>query len=95
MFKNFFNHLESTKKEEGIGDGSKLVDTSYHENLENMEKIGYTSLLNENDLEWEREKVEDAKNMFELVKNHLPDDFATKPYEERMDIVKKIIESLG
>jgi len=89
---NFLNKLEAQAETERGDDG--IVDKGNHNNLEGVEKTNYTSLLNENDLEWEREKVEDAKNMFELVRNHLPDDFATKPYEERMDIVKKIIETL-
>lgn len=93
MFKNFFNKLESTKKEEDLGGGSKLVETSYPENLENMEKIDYTSLLDGNSIEWKREEVEAAKNKFDLVKDQLPEDFTSKPYEERMSIVDSILES--
>lgn len=91
MFK-FFNKLESPiKNDDGEG---VIVDTSYHNNLENVEKVDYTSLLDENNVEWKREEVEEAKNQFELVKNQLPEDFTSKPYEERIQIANQIIEML-
>lgn len=89
---NFFKKLESPiKTDEAEG---TIVDTSYHNNLENVEKVDYTSLLNENNVEWKREDVEEAKNKFELVKDQLPEDFNSKSYEERIQIANQIIEML-
>ena len=89
---NFLKKLESPATEEQNED-SVIVDTSYKNNTENMEKINYTSLLNENEIEWKREDVEEAKNKFELVKGQLSEDFSSKSYNERMEIVNQIIEN--
>ncbi len=89
---NFLKKLESPVTEEQNED-SVIVDTSYKNNIENMEKIDYTSLLNENEIEWKREDVEEAKNKFELVKDQLSEDFSSKSYNERMEIVNQIIEN--
>ena len=89
---NFLKKLESPVTEEQNED-SVIVDTSYKNNIENMEKIDYTSLLNENEIEWKREDVEEAKNKFELVKGQLSEDFSSKSYNERMEIVNQIIEN--
>lgn len=91
---NFLKKLESPAAEEQ-NEGSAIVDTNYTNNVENVEKIDYTALLNENEIEWKREDVEEAKNKFDLVKDKLPEDFTSKPYEERMDIVGNILESLN
>lgn len=89
---NFLKKLESPVTEEQNED-SVIVDTGYKNNIENMEKIDYTSLLNENEIEWKREDVEEAKNKFELVKDQLSEDFSSKSYNERMEIVNQIIEN--
>lgn len=91
---NFLNKLEAKVKDEEVKDGSAIVDTSYTKSVEAAEIIDYTFLLNENEIEWKREEVEEAKNKFELVKDQLPEDFTNKSYEERMEIVNQIIETL-
>lgn len=91
---NFLNKLEAKVKDEEVKDGSAIVDTSYTKSVEATEIIDYTFLLNENEIEWKREEVEEAKNKFELVKDQLPEDFTNKSYEERMEIVNQIIETL-
>ena len=91
---NFLNKLEAKAKDEEVKDGSAIVDTSYTKSVEAAEIIDYTFLLNENEIEWKREEVEEAKNKFELVKDQLPEDFTNKSYEERMEIVNQIIETL-
>lgn len=91
---NFLNKLEAKVKDEEVKDGSAIVDTSYTKSVEAAEIIDYTFLLNENEIEWKREQVEEAKNKFELVKDQLPEDFTNKSYEERMEVVSSILETL-
>ena len=91
---NFLNKLEAKVKDEEVKDGSAIVDTSYTKSVEAAEIIDYTFLLNENEIEWKREEVEEAKNKFELVKDQLPEDFTNKSYEERMEVVSSILETL-
>lgn len=91
---NFLNKLEAKAKDEEVKDGSAIVDTSYTKSVEAAEIIDYTFLLNENEIEWKREEVEEAKNKFELVKDQLPEDFTNKSYEERMEVVSSILETL-
>lgn len=93
MFNNFFKKIEAPVKNEETPDGSVLVDNSYTQNAENLEKIDYTALLDESAIEWKREEVEEAKNKFELIKDTLPEDFISKSYEERMEIVSSLIEN--
>ena len=90
---NFLNKLEAKVNESEVKDGSAIVDTDYAKNVEVEGKTDYTFLLNENEIEWKREDVEEAKNKFELVKEQLPNDFISKSYEERMNIVNQIIEN--
>lgn len=90
---NFLNKLEAKVNESEVKDGSAIVDTDYTKNVEVEGKTDYTFLLNENEIEWKREDVEEAKNKFELVKEQLPNDFISKSYEERMNIVNQIIEN--
>lgn len=91
---NFLNKLEAKANDSEVKDGSAIVDTDYTKNAEIAEKINHTLLLNENEIEWKREDVEEAKNKFELVKDLLPEDFSSKSYDERMEIVNQIIETL-
>ena len=91
---NFFSKLEAPVKNEESGDGSLIVNKEYANKVENETGIDYTSLLDENKIEWSREEAEEAKNKFELVKEHLPEDFANKSYEERMEVVNSIAETL-
>lgn len=91
---NFLNKLEAKVKDEEVKDDSAIVDKNYTQNAENLNKVDYTALLNENEIEWKREEVEEAKNKFELVKDQLPEDFTNKSYEERMEVVSSILETL-
>lgn len=91
---NFLNKLEAKVKDEEVKDDSAIIDKNYTQNAENLNKVDYTALLNENEIEWKREEVEEAKNKFELVKDQLPEDFTNKSYEERMEVVSSILETL-
>ena len=97
MFKleNIFGSLHKEAGEDKTNTSEEqLVDYGNHEVASNeMFPEGYLLLLDENSPEWKKEDVEKAKNEYSFIKEKLPSDFKSKSYEERMEIVKKLLNS--